>query len=76
MREKPHLKKKTLGLIRVRPSRQGHWSTHPVDRVLPGCCTGRSFNKSRPIQPSGRPAGPGLITVLLMLRLVILNFFY
>ena len=63
-------KKKTPDLIRVRPSHQGHWLTHPVDWVLPSCCTGRSFNKSRPIQPSGRPAGPGLITVFLMLRLV------
>jgi len=38
-----------------------------VDRVLPGCFTGRSFNKLGPIQPPGlRPTyqtGPDLITI-------------
>jgi hypothetical protein len=32
----------------------GSW----VDWVMPGCYTGRSFNKFRPVQPLNRPAGP------------------
>jgi hypothetical protein len=54
------------------PGRPGYGSTRRVDWVLPGCCTGRSFNKPEPVQPPGRPgsgsthrAGPGLITVLM-----------
>jgi hypothetical protein len=43
--EKPHLKEKKHW---VSP---GSW----VDRVLPGCCTRRSFNKPRPIQSPGQP---------------------
>jgi hypothetical protein len=46
-RRKIIFEKKTSGL-RVRP---GHGSTHQVDRVLSGCYTGQSFNKSGPIQP-------------------------
>ena len=64
---------KTPGLIRVRPSRPGHGSTRRVDRVLPGHCTGRSLDKPKPVQPPGRPvpgstrrAGPGLITMLVI----------
>jgi hypothetical protein len=52
--EKPHLKKKTPGLVRIRPGR-------------PGCFTGRFFNKLGPIQPPSpgltRRAGPDLITL-------------
>ena len=59
----PHLKKKKKpGLARVRLGRPGPGSTHRVARVWPGCCHSRSL----PVQPPGRPAGPGLITVVLM----------
>jgi hypothetical protein len=34
-----------------------------VDRVLPGSCTDRSFNKFRLVQPPNRTTGPGLISV-------------
>jgi hypothetical protein len=45
--EKPHFKKNT----RSCPDHLlGHGSTRRVDRVLPGCCTGWSFNKIEPIQ--------------------------
>jgi hypothetical protein len=47
--EKSFLKKK----IGSRPGRPGHESTHRVNRVLPGCCIGRSFNKPGPVQPLG-----------------------
>jgi hypothetical protein len=62
--EKPNLKRKknTSGLVRIRP---GHGLTY---WVLQGCCTGRSFNKPRPVQPPGPGstcrAGPGLIIVV------------
>ena len=72
-----HLKQTQLhnskmpGLIRVRPGHPGHGSTRRVDRVLPGHCNGRSFNKLEPVQPPGRPvpgstrrASPGLITMV------------
>jgi len=66
--QKPHLKRKkkiSPGLVRVRP---GHGSTRRVDRVLPGCCISRSFNKPEPVQPPGfgstRRSGPGLITLI------------
>jgi hypothetical protein len=58
------------GLVRVCPGHPGHGLTRRVDRVLPGRCTGRSFDKPEPVQPPGRPgpgstrrAGPGLITI-------------
>ena len=42
-------------------------------RVWPGRCTSQSFDKPRPVQPSGRPgpestywAGLGLITMVLI----------
>ena len=47
--------KKTSGLVLVRPGRPGHGSTRWVDRVLPSCCTSRSFNKPEPVQVPGRP---------------------
>jgi hypothetical protein len=50
-RRKIIFEKKTSGL-RVRP---GYKSTHQVDRVLSGCYTGQSFNKSGPIQPPDWP---------------------
>jgi hypothetical protein len=58
------------GLTRVCPGHPGHGLTRRVGRVLPGRCTGRSFDKLGPVQPPGRPgpgstrrAGPGLITM-------------
>jgi len=41
------------GLIRVLPGHPGHGSTRRVIRVLPGCCTCRSFNNSEPVQQLG-----------------------
>jgi len=66
---KSHIwKKKTPGVVWIRP---GHGLTRRVDRVLPGCCPGRSFIKPEPVQPPGWPgpgstrrAGPGFITRL------------
>jgi len=59
--------KKKPGLAQVR---LGNGSTRRVDRVLPGCCTSRSFNKPEPVQVPGLPspgstrqAGPNLITM-------------
>jgi hypothetical protein len=65
------------GLVRVCPGHTGHGLTHRVDRVLPGRCTGRSFDKPEPVQPPGRPgpettrrAGPGLITMVLLSSII------
>lgn len=63
---------KTPGLIRVCPGRPGHGSTRWVDWVLPGHCTGWSFDKPEPVQPPGQPvsgltrrSSPGLITMFI-----------
>ena len=73
--QKPHLKRKkkiSPGLVRVHPSRPDHGSTRRVDRVLPGCCIKRSFNKSEPVQPPGpgstRRAGLSLISMVSTLK--------
>jgi hypothetical protein len=61
--EKPHLKKKKHQVL------FGSWVDPPGQ---PGRCTGRSFDKPRPVQPPGRSspgstrrAGLGLITMLI-----------
>jgi hypothetical protein len=62
-------KKKTTG---SRSGSPGHGSTRRVDRVWPGRCTGRSFNKPGPVQPptpgSTRRAGSSLITMGIVLQ--------
>jgi hypothetical protein len=68
--QKPHLKRKTniTGSCPGSPKSPGSW----VDRVLPGCCIKRSFNKSEPVQPPGpgstRRAGVGLISMVSTLK--------
>jgi len=54
-----HFSDLSPGLVRVCPGLPGHGSTRWVDRVLPGYFPGRSFIKPEPVQPPGRPAGPG-----------------
>jgi hypothetical protein len=49
-----HLKRIQLQNVGSRSGSPESW----VDRVLPGRCTGRSFNKPEPVQPPGW-LGPG-----------------
>ena len=49
--EKPHLKKKTSGFVRVRLGCQVMGRPTGSTGVLLGCCTGRFFNKPEPVQP-------------------------
>lgn len=53
LEEKPHLKKKK----RSCPVREGHRSTHQVDRVWLGFCTSRSFVLPELIQHRVNPPG-------------------
>ena len=61
---KSHIKKKKTVSRPGSPGSPGFRVDPPGRRVWPGCCHSRSFIKPRPVQPPDRPAGPGLINVL------------